>query len=45
MTDITYNGKEVAKMEVHEGDEGYVWFRFRFHDGKTVDTDSFKGEV
>jgi hypothetical protein len=47
MTEITYNGKEVVKMEVRTcGEDGdQVWFRYTFKDGKFVDTVVFKGEI
>jgi hypothetical protein len=44
MTDITYNGKEVVKMEIQDDGE-CVWFIARTKDGKTYCSQTFKGEV
>jgi hypothetical protein len=44
MTDITYNGKEVVKMEVHDLGMS-IWFRFHFKNGNYEDTPYYKGEV
>jgi hypothetical protein len=44
MTEITYNGKEVVKMEVHdEGD--FVYIVFKTTDGKMYSTANLRGEV
>ena len=43
MTEITFDGKKVVKMEVH-GQE-FVWFRFHFEDGSHFDTFTMKGEL
>jgi hypothetical protein len=44
MTEVTYNGKEVVLMEVHDSGE-FIWLKFILKDGKSYTTFNFKGEV
>jgi hypothetical protein len=44
MTEVTYNGKEVDRMEIHD-DGDYIWFVVRTKDGNTYSTYNLKGEV
>jgi hypothetical protein len=44
MTDVTYNGKEVVLMEVHDSGE-FIWLKFITKDGHIHTTFNFKGEV
>lgn len=44
MTELFYNNKQVAKMEVHDSGD-YVFFSFFTTDGKRYDTFNLRGEV
>lgn len=44
MTQIFYNGKRAASLEIHDNGD-YVWLRCNFEDGSHSDTLNLKGEL